>query len=242
MIDQQLVELYARAEQEPQNVDVARRIAGLFEQKNDLDSALWWYNHAAGLTGNTDASLTRKASDLQLRILEHSIHERDAFVKQSPDHEETPRLQTELDDLRRQKAEMLVVDARKRVDRNPTDLGLRFELGEQLLHAAHFTEAIPELQKARQNPNVRIKALNLLGQCYLGKNMLDFAERQFVEAAKELSVMDPIKKDIVYRLGLLYEQMGQKDKALECFKEIYESDYGFADVAQRVESSYSREP
>jgi hypothetical protein len=29
------------------------------------------------------------------------------------------------------------------------------------------------------------------------------------------------------------------DEALNCFKQIYEVDYGYRDVAQRVESSYA---
>ena len=80
--------------------------------------------------------------------------------------------------------------------------------------------------------------MKALGQCYVGKGMLDLAAKQFSDAASELTAMDGLKKDITYRLGCLYDQMGQKQKALDCFKEIYEVDYGYLDVAQRVEQSY----
>ena len=133
---------------------------------------------------------------------------------------------------------MLLDETRKRVERNPTDLVFKYELGEQMALAGHYTEAIPELQKARQNPNVRIKAMNILGQCYVGKGMNDLAVKVFLEASAELANMDATKKEIIYRLGLLYERMEQKDKALDCFKQIYEVDYGYEDVAARVESSY----
>jgi hypothetical protein len=33
--------------------------------------------------------------------------------------------------------------------------------------------------------------------------------------------------------------MGDKAAALDAFKQIYEVDYGYRDVAERVESSYS---
>jgi hypothetical protein len=33
--------------------------------------------------------------------------------------------------------------------------------------------------------------------------------------------------------------MGDMEAALDSFKQIYEVDYGYRDVAQRVESSYS---
>ena len=52
--------------------------------------------------------------------------------------------------------------------------------------------------------------------------------------------MDAMKKEIVYNLGLTCERMGESDKSLACMKQIYEVDYGYRDVAGRVESSYER--
>jgi len=49
-----------------------------------------------------------------------------------------------------------------------------------------------------------------------------------------------MKKEIVYNLGLVYERMGELEKSLACMKQIYEVDYGYRDVARRVESSYER--
>jgi hypothetical protein len=62
--------------------------------------------------------------------------------------------------------------------------------------------------------------------------------KQLEEASRELLSMDAMKKQIVYNLGLVYEQMGEREKSLDCMKQIYESDYGYRDVADRVESSY----
>ncbi|MEQ1853616.1 MAG: tetratricopeptide repeat protein, partial [Chthoniobacteraceae bacterium] len=120
----------------------------------------------------------------------------------------------------------------------PTDLPLRYELGDSLMKAGQFTEAIPELQKALQNPNVRLKAMNLLGQCYVEKGMLDLAAKRFKDAASETTGMDANKKDVLYRLGLVLEKMGKRDEYLDCMKQIYEVDYGYLDVAARVEGSY----
>ena len=143
---------------------------------------------------------------------------------------------------KKKRAELLVEEARKRIERNPTDLQLRFELGEHLVHAGLFREALPELQRARQNPNARLKSMNLLGRCYRELGMLDLAAKQLEEAAKEISSMDAMKKEIVYNLGLVYEQMGEADKSLAAMKQIYEADYGYRDVATRVESSYANKP
>jgi len=142
---------------------------------------------------------------------------------------------------KKKRAEILLDDARKRLERNPTDLQLRFELGEHLANAGHFREALPELQRARQNPNARLKAMNLLGRCYGELGMLDLAMKQLEEASKEILSMDAMKKEIVYNLGLVYERLGEGAKSLTCMKQIYEADYGYKDVATRVESSYQQD-
>jgi tetratricopeptide (TPR) repeat protein len=144
----------------------------------------------------------------------------------------------ELNALREQRATSLLEVAKKRVDDNPTDLGFRFEYGEVLMKAGRFTDAIPELQRARQSPNVRLKAMNLLGQCFVEKSMLDLAASTFKSAASEILAMDNLKKEITYKLAMVYEKMDKKEEYIEALKAIYEVDYGYLDVAQRVESSY----
>ena len=242
VINEQIDELRLLVEANPENIDASRRIAGLYEQAEDLENAIAWYQYASDVAKGSDNWLLRKVGDLQLKQVEVGIQQREEWLEMAGDaHEESPRVHQELEEMRRLKTGMLLDEARKRVERNPTDLVFKFELGEQLLLAGQYTDAIPELQRAKQNPNVRIRAMKGLGQCYVAKKMFDIAAKQFTEAAAELAVMDAVKKEIVYRLGLLYDQMGQRDKALDCFKQIYEIDYGYEDVAQRVESSYTAE-
>ena len=238
MIDNLLAELSAKYEQDPQNVDTARRIGELYEQKGDLENAVTWISYAAGLN-NTDSALVRKVSDLRVRQYDDSIVSFEEYLAANPDAGEADQYASQLDDLKKQRAELLLDEARKRVERNPTDLQVRFELGEVMVNAGNYKDAIAELQKARQNPNVRLRAMNLLGRCYTERGMFDLAANTLSTAASDLSQMDNTKKDIVYNLGLVYEKMSQKEKSIECMKQIYEIDYGYRDVAERVEGSYS---
>jgi len=170
---------------------------------------------------------------------EREIAEHEEFLTtHRPDEPDYQKRSEELSAAKKNRAELLIDDARKRMERNPTDLQLRFELGEHLANTGYFREALPELQRARQNPNARLKAVNLLGVCYRELGMLDLATKQLEEGAKEILSMDAMKKQIVYNLGLVYEQMGEREKSLNCMKQIYEADYGYKDVATRVESSY----
>jgi tetratricopeptide (TPR) repeat protein len=238
-LDRQIGETYARHQAEPQNVDLARRLATLHEQNDDIESAIAWYQYAADLTSGSDAGLVRKVSDLKIKQTEREIAKHEEFLATYGADDEVYRKKAEeLAGARKKRAEMLIGEARKRLERNPTDLQLRFELGAHLMNAGQYREALPELQRARQNPNARLKAMNLLGLCYRELGMLDLAMKQLEDAAKEILSMDAMKKEIVYNLGLVYEQMEEREKSLNCMKKIYEADYGYKDVAERVESSY----
>lgn len=241
LLSQQIAESYAMHEAEPQNVDVARRLGSLSEQKDDLEAAIAWYRYASELTHGSDPGLVRKISDLGVKQTEREIAAlEEALANNARGSAAFGETQVALAAAKKRRAEMLIDEARKRVERNPTDLQFRFELGENLMNAGRFREALPELQRARQNPNARLRAMNALGRCYRELNMFDLAAKQLEEAAHEIGTMDATKKEIVYNLGLVYEQMGDREKSLGCMKQIYEADYGYKDVARRVESSYAR--
>lgn len=220
--------------------EAARKLADTYYAGEEYDKALEYYRYLSSLANDTDPGLLRKISDTEVRKISGAIATKEKeLATMAPDSPEAEALRAELVELRRAKAEQMLGEARKRVDRNPTDLQYRFELGEQMVLAGHYKEAIPELQKARSNPNTRTKALNMLGKCYTERNMLDLAAKTLIDAASEIPGMDGTKKDILYNLGLVYERMGQAEKSLDCMKEIYEVDYGYLDVAARVESSYT---
>jgi tetratricopeptide (TPR) repeat protein len=239
-LDQQIDETYARHKAEPANIDLVRRLGALTEQKEDFEAAIRWYQSAADLTKGADTGLARKVSDLKIKCLEREIAAHEEFLSRHNADEVRANKSLELKAAKAKRAEILIDHARERMARNPTDLQLRFELGENFFNAGRFREAVPELQRARQNPHARLKAMNLLGCCYSKLEMLDLAMKQLEEASKEILSMDATKKEIVYNLGLVYERMGEREKSLACMKQIYEVDYGYKDVAQRVESSYEQ--
>jgi tetratricopeptide (TPR) repeat protein len=261
MIEQQLAEFMPQWEADQQQVDLSRRIAKLweerFEQMQDdesLDGAIWYANHLNSVLNGSDPAIKRKLSDLQLKRADAAIRKVETDTKAIEEwlaavagtgHEDEAKyrehlaeLQRQLPELKLERGKTLIDESKHRVERNPTDLALRFELGERLLEAGLFNEAIPELQRARQNPNARLKAMSLLGRCFVLKGMLDMAASQFQAAATEMTAMDNFKKDTLYDLALVNEKMGKKDDYLRCLKDIMEVDYGYKDVAQRVETTY----
>src|SRR5881227_3258585 len=79
-LDQQIAESYARHKAEPANVDLARRLGVLNEQKEDFEAAIGWYEYAADLTKGADAGFVRRASDLKIKCLEREIAAHEEFL------------------------------------------------------------------------------------------------------------------------------------------------------------------
>src|SRR3954449_10664871 len=130
-LDQQIAETYARHQAEPENLDFARRLGALSEQKEDLESAIRWYQYSADLAKGADTGLLRKISDLKIKCLEGEISAIEEFLSTYSARDELYAGKCEhLRAAKISRAEILIADAQERVKRNPTDLQLRFELGE----------------------------------------------------------------------------------------------------------------
>lgn len=235
-LEDRLARLSADYANDNTNLQVVKDIGSVYEQLEDYGNAYSFYAYAYQLSGNADVSINDKAIAMREKALQAELDYYEQLIAADPSNEEA---KATLAQRRKEIALEVVADAKAQVEANPTDAQLQFRYGQALFDAGQFTEAIPALQRARTNPNLRIKSMLMLGKCYASKNMTDMAIRQLEEADKELVMMDETKKEILYMIGCLYESAGKKDKALENFKTIYEVDYGYKDVAAKVESAYS---
>ncbi|MCH2062670.1 MAG: tetratricopeptide repeat protein [Roseibacillus sp.] len=217
------------------NFKVVKELSAIYEQMEDWAMAQQMYEWAHGLSAG-DAALKMKANNMKDRAGEEEVRSLEARVAENPDDEEA---QTALEEFQQTRAAAQVEERQKRVDQNPTDPQLRYDLGQALYHAGEYSEAIPHLQQATRNPHIRTRVLLLLGRTFDAKGMSDMAIKQLADANAELTVMDKTKKEVLYELGLIHDKVESKDEALDCFKQIYEVDYGYRDVAHRVESSYA---
>ncbi|MCH5283999.1 MAG: hypothetical protein J1E42_00250 [Akkermansiaceae bacterium] len=218
------------------NLQVVKSIASIYEQMEDFANAYSFYAYAFQLSGNSDFSINDKTMEMHEKLLQAELAHYEQVLAADPNNAEA---QAALAQRRQEVAAAVVADAKARVDANPTDANLQLKYGQALYDAEQYSEAIPALQRARSNPNLRIKSMLILGKCYAAKNMIDMAIRQLEDANAEQVTMDETKKELLYLIGDLYTQAGNTEKALENFKSIYEVDYGYRDVAQRVESAYS---
>ncbi len=219
---------------DPNNLAATKELAALYEQLEDWANAYTFFHWAHSLSKG-DIALATKSAQMRDRALEAELKALEKAVVANPDDVE---LAEQLRENRSQRLAEQVAEAKARVDQNPTDPQFRFELGYALYSSGEYTAAIPHLQQATRNPHIRTKVLLLLGRTFRAKNMFDLAIKQLSDALADLSAMDGTKKEVLYEKGLIHHDMGDKAAALEAFKQIYEVDYGYRDVAMRVESSY----
>ncbi|MDP4624821.1 MAG: tetratricopeptide repeat protein [Akkermansiaceae bacterium] len=216
------------------NLAASKELAGLYEQLEDWANAHTFYKWAHSLS-NGDVALETKASLMHDHALEAELAALEKALATDPDNAE---LKAQYDAALKERLAEQVAEAKRRIDQNPTDPQLRYELGSALYKSGDYTGAIPHLQQATRNPHIRTKVLLLLGRTFRAKGMFDLSIKQLTDALADLHAMDGIKKEVLYEKGLIHQEVGDKPAALDAFKQIYEVDYGYRDVAKRVESSY----
>lgn len=215
---------------DPNDLRALRAIAEIHMNRGDFDKALEFYGRMRGAEAS-DPSLERAIAEVYARRFDLALEQLDP---DDPDHDERAEA------IRREKQEFLLADAKQRAERYPTDLELRYDLGVLLFEAGQVTEAIAAFQKSQNHPHRRVRSLFYLGRCFMGRGMHDLAARSLQNALKEKPVMDDEKKELIYHLGLAFEQMGQEEQAIEQFKTIYEADISYRDVSDRVDAYYAR--
>ena len=231
----ELENLGAKYAEDPENIELVRQIADLYERLERWEEAASYYDYAFSLSA-ADSTLQRKAEIARDKLRGAEIDKLAKEIAVGGDDVEDKKAQ--LEELRRASMGQQIEESRRRVEQNPTDPQLRFELGDHLFNAGEFREAIPHLQRAKGNPHIRVRATVMLARCYDAMNITDLAVDSLKEANGELLAMDNTKKDVLYTLGSIYEKLGDRENSLAAFKEIYNTDYDYRDVAQRVESSY----
>ena len=118
----------------------------------------------------------------------------------------------------------------------PTDVGAKYEYALRLCRNEQYNEAIPLFQEAQKDPRRKIAAMNKIGYCFSMKGWLADAIDVYAQAIESHEIKDDaIGKELRYNLARAYEQQGDADKALEIYRKIAQTDFGYKDVSQRVD-------
>jgi len=223
-------EYETRLTDEPDNVKMMRSLAELYTQKSQFDRALELYQRIKNAGSGGDATLDRAMADTTVRKMDFELAQLNPFATDHAD--QVARIEAAKTGFR-------LADCQQRAEKYPTDLAIRFELGQLYLQAGKIGEAIGEFQKAQQSPHKRIAAMSGLAQCFARRGMNDSAVRTLENAIKEKAAFDEEKKDLIYQLGCVLEKMGKKAEAIQQFLIIYENDISYRDIGAKVDAHYA---
>jgi tetratricopeptide (TPR) repeat protein len=225
-----IAEYEERLKTETTNIKLVRSLAELYTQKKQFDRALELYDRVKKSDMGNDPSLDQSIAATAVKRFDFQLEQLNPF---DPEHA------AQVEKIKADKLVFQLDECKKRVEKYPTDLAIRYEMGALYFQTGNIGGAIQEFQKAQGNPYKRLAAMSFLAQCFARRKMFDLAARTLQNAIKEKPTFDDEKKDLIYNLGAVLESMGKKEEAIEQFKQIYEMDAGYKDVSAKVEAFYS---
>lgn len=218
---------------DPKAVHAYIDLAELYRNHSDLEKAEKVL--AKGLKANPDdPGLQAVYEDTQISRLKRAIDGQNQRVLQYP---EDTGAKAKLDQLTEMRDKYEVKAYRRRVELYPDDAKLRLDLGKILARTGDHDGAIVEFQQARAttNPALKIQALLNTGLSFEANGAYKLAERNYKDALKSLEEDDKDNfKSLQYRLGRVYESLGNSESAAEHYNEVAALDYSYLDVAQRL--------
>ncbi len=126
-------------------------------------------------------------------------------------------------------------------DLNPSiDFETHFSLGLAYKDMDLLDEAIGEFQMAFRMAGIEdlagdyIHCCNMLGVCFKLKQMPKVAIRWFERGLKILDRPEDEYQALRYEIGVCYEEIGEIDKAVDVFMEVYGIDVTYRGVAERI--------
>lgn len=213
------------------SMEVYRKLGELYQRVNRHQEAIDTYTKLVELQGNLDPVVDRAIEKSQVALY-------NAYFRQL---EDTGHSAEEIAAAKQEMINYRLERAHERVRKYPNDLQVRYELACLLWDIGDVDHALEEFQHSQRNPQRKLESMIYMGRCFAAKERYDMAIEQFEGALSEMKYMDKDKMKALYYEGTTYEAMGEHDKALECFKQIYAVNVGYLDVADRINAYYDRQ-
>jgi tetratricopeptide (TPR) repeat protein len=212
-----------------ESVDMRRALAELYQRAGRHDDAIQIYYWIAEKIGTLDPATDKAIEKSEIAKFNANIAELEANGSEA----EIQEIQTKMYQYKLERAEA-------RVKSYPNDTQLRYDLACLLWEDGKIDAALEQFQLARKNPQRRLSATVYIGMCFAEKGQYDMAVEQFESAISEMHIMDKTKLNALYQLGVTSDKMGNDEKALDCFKKIYQTDINYLDVSERMQKYYNK--
>jgi len=235
-------QLIAKARQDWQaNPDTPAKLLHLVDlmariERDDVENeaiALLEKQYAA----SGEYSFKMRADDLRIRQMGRHRRDWQLKLKENPGdgqaHEAFVRHVA-----RQNEAEIAIF--RERLDRYPTDMRLRFQLGLRLFAARRYDEAIPMFQQAQLDGRCKGESRVYIGRCFYEKHFYEQACSTLRAALAETeSGTSRVAMELNYWLGRALEASDNISEAARVYGQLIQIDYNYRDARLRMEKLLS---
>ena len=212
------------------SIDNRRKLAEFYQRVSDFQKTIDTYNWIVERLGTLDPNIDKAIEFCTIQIKKQKIAK---LQEAGAAQEEITAVEDEINAYRLERAE-------DRIKTYPNDTLIRYEAAVVYWDLGNVEKALEQFQLAQRNPQKRLYAIAYLGRCFAAKEQYDMAIEQFEKAVKDMPTMDEAKMETVYHLGITYDIIGESDKALSCFKDIYAVNVSYEDVGKRIDAYYAK--
>ncbi|MCI0413556.1 tetratricopeptide repeat protein [bacterium] len=138
--------------------------------------------------------------------------------------------------------EEILSDFKKGVDKQlgSEDYDTRYNLGIAYKEMGLIDEAIAEFQIAAKDPKRFLECCSMLGLCFVEKGMHKLAVKWYQRGLDTPGYSEEEYQGLRFDLAQAYESMGETDRALEVFQEVYGVSANYRNVAKKVKELQDR--
>lgn len=138
--------------------------------------------------------------------------------------------------------EEILSDFKKGVDKQlgSEDYDTRYNLGIAYKEMGLIDEAIAEFQISAKDPKRFLECCSMLGLCFVEKGMHKLAVKWYQRGLDSPGYSEEEYQGLRFDLAQAYESLGETDRALEVFQEVYGISANYRNVARKVKELQER--
>jgi len=146
-----------------------------------------------------------------------------------------PKLAAEYQQFLAEQLDFELKEYRLWAEHYPTDLSLKYELGQRLFMLKKYDEAIPLFQQAREDPKLRVDCSIWLARSFLEAGFVDEAIETLQAVIDDYQLKgDDRSKEMYYWQGRAYEEKNNSEMAIRRYSQVAQWEFLYKDVQVRI--------
>lgn len=223
--------LRGRIKDNPADIEAYLELADLLERDATVEEAEKVLARALDASGN-DLKVREHIEDRQLRWARGRI----MLAEKRLATDDTPENRALVEKLKAAQLRQEIEVFAARTSRYPENLTWKYELAHRLKAAGKFPEAIRSFQEAMQDTRRKGVIALELGECFQSIKQYQLAMQNYELAVETLTDRElDLRKRALYRAGVLAAGLKDVDSAIKHLSAVASLDFGYRDVAQRLD-------